>query len=219
MPTPGKNYEGQRGFPTPNSTPETSACRTFRVPASDEWLGLLMAAVESLTKDYNYYNWGALTPDETALAWNDILIEAWEHSFTDGCPSGIPTPYWDEDSDVDDEYPSDMQPWYGTVDDPEAPPDELTFFENAAIWTFTGFLAVATIEVGAAPAILFNTIAPRFVLATRRGDLGEIIRILVDGQEAARVDTSSYSPGDVIRTNILADPEIETHEILMVQVS
>jgi len=134
-------------------------------------------------------------------------------------PEEIPSPYWDEDGDVDDSYPADMQPWYGYVTDPELPPGELTFIENAAIWTFTGFLAVATIEIGAAPAILFSTIAPRFVLATRRGDLGEIIRILVDGEESARIDTSGYAPGEVIRTPILADPELSSHDIMIVQVS
>lgn len=218
MITPGKNFIGQKGFPTPNVTPETSACRTFRIPASDDWLGLLMGAVEVLSREYNYYQWGVVTPEEAANVWNDVIIQAWDDSFTDTCPSPIPTPFWDDSSDVDDQYPADIQPWYGTVDDPEAPPDEITFAENAAIWAFTGLLAVATIEVGAAPAILFNTIAPRFVLATRRGDLGEIIRILVDGQEAARVDTTPYSAGEVIRTPILADPDIETHSVLIVGV-
>jgi hypothetical protein len=91
--------------------------------------------------------------------------------------------------------------------------------ENALIWAFTGFLAVATLEVGAAPAILFRTIAPSFVLAVKRGDIGEVIRILVDGQEAARVDTSSASPGDVINIPVIADPTFDTHDIALVQVS
>lgn len=132
----------------------------------------------------------------------------------------VPSPYWDEDSDVDDAEPTDVQTWYGTVSDPEAPPVELDFVENAAVWAFTGFLALATWEIGAAPAILFHTIAPRFLLATKRGDFGEIIRILVDGEEAARVDTSGYAPGDVIRTPIVGNPAIETgHDIMIVQVS
>lgn len=131
-----------------------------------------------------------------------------------------PTPYWDEDTEVDDQAPADMQTWYGTVSDPEAPPDELDFVENLAIFAFTGFLAVATWEIGAAPAILFHTIAPRFVLAMRRGDAGEIIRILVDGQEAARVDTSSAAAGDVVRVPIVADPAVTTgHDIAVIQVS
>jgi len=222
MPTfPGKNWESQRGFPTPDSTPETSACRTFRVPASDEWLGALMGAAEELMNPYNWYNWGSLTPDEAADKWREIINQAYEDSFSDTCGSpGVPTPYWDNSEDVDDSLPADTQPWYGTVSDPEAPPAELDFVENAAIWAMTGFLAIATWEIGAAPAILFHTIAPRFVLATKRGDLGEIIRILVDGEEAARVDTSSAAPGDIIRTPILPDPAITTgHDIAIIQVS
>lgn len=132
----------------------------------------------------------------------------------------VPTPYWDEDTEVDDEMPTDMQTWYGTVSNPEAPPEELDFVENAAIFAMTGFLAVATWEVGFAPAILFHTIAPRFVLAMRRGDAGEIIRILVDGEEAARVDTTSAAVGDVVRVPIVADPAVMTgHDIAVIQVS
>ena len=82
------------------------------------------------------------------------------------------------------------------------------------------FLAVATWEIGAAPAILFHTIAPSFVLAIRRGDLGEVIRILVDGQDAAQVNTASASVGDVVRVPIVADPTVTTgHDIMIIQVS
>jgi len=221
MTTPGKNYPSSPAyFPTPDSLPETSACRTFRVPANDEWLGVLMACVMVLANEWNWYQWGTLTPDEASQAWQDIILRAYADSFTDTCLiGGVPTPYWDTDNDVDDNPVPEEQPWYGYVTNPELPADELTFIEQSAIWAFTGFLAVATIEVGAYPAVLFNTIAPRFVLATRRGDVGEIIRILVDGDEAARVDTSGYSAGDVIRTAIIANPELETHDIMIIQVS
>lgn len=158
--------------------------------------------------------------DEIILAQNraNNLLVALQTPVTP--PEDVPAPYWDDSDDVDDSLPADAQPWYGTVSDPEAPPAELDFVENAAIWALTGFLAVATWEVGFAPAILFHTIAPKFVLATKRGDLGEIIRILVDGEEAARVDTSSAAPGDIIRTPIVADPAITSgHDIAIIQVS
>jgi len=55
--------------------------------------------------------------------------------------------------------------------------------------------------------------------AVRRGDLGEIIRIIVDGEEAARVDTSPAAAGDVLRVEIVGDPDLDGHDIAIVQVS
>lgn len=188
------------------------------IPSSKEWLGIFNAALLATTYAYNYeqVNETDLTPEECAAYCYEKLLEY----FDSTCAGGVPTPFWDDDTDVDDESPADVQEWYGYVTDPEAPPEELTFVEDAAIWGFTGFLALATWEIGAAPAILFRTIAPRFALAMRRGDLGEVIRILVDGEEAARVDTSGYDAGEVIRVPIVGDPAIETgHDVMIVQVS
>lgn len=181
------------------------------------WLPFVLGAMSQLQLQST---WKTDNADDTLLAQNRAtdLIDQFN---TPTCPTDtIDAPFWDDSEDVDDELPITEQPWYGVVSDPEAPPAELDFVENALIWALTGFLAVATWEIGAAPAILFHTIAPRFVLASRRGDLGEIIRIIVDGEEVARVDTSSASPGDVIETPILTDPTIETgHDIMIVQVS
>jgi len=176
-----------------------------------------MGALEELCSENNWELFGDVTPEEAAAAYREIIDAALPGTLNE-CPSNsMPTPFWDEDQDVDDELPDDAQPWYGYVTNPTAPPEELDFVENAAIWTITGFLAIATWEIGAAPAILFNTIAPKFALAVKRGDFGEIIRIFLDGAEAARVDTSGYAPGDVIRVKLIGDPENETHEIIIVQ--
>lgn len=210
------------GYPTPVSIPEETTCLTLQVPANEAWWAVVTGLLTTMAMEFQWQQFeGGLDRDVAAARWQQMVEDALEIAATTNTCGVItvPTPFWDEDSDVDDEADPDIQPWYGSVSDPEAAPAELDFVENAAIWAFTGFLAVATIEIGAAPAILFNTIAPRFVLATKRGDLGEIIRILVDGEEAARVDTSSYSAGDVIRTPILADPELSTHEVMIVQVS
>lgn len=176
-----------------------------------------MGALYETTLEQNWKQYGTMTPAECA----DFMREIWEQAAPGQQACGIvPAPFWDDNEDVDDELPIDAQPWYGTVPNPEAAPDELDFVENAAIWAMTGFLAIATWEVGAAPAVLFHTIAPKFVLAMRRGDLGEIIRILVDGEEAARIDTTSAAPDTVIRVPIVADPTIETgHDIAIIQVS
>ena len=206
-------------FPTPVPPPEVGpdAGELLYVGYNPAWSEVVEGALMQLM---NPATWQG-EHNDIILAQNRANVLMWLLQEPVALPTtdDVPTPFWDQDTDVDDSAPVETQTWYGTVSDPELPPGELTFIENAAIWTFTGFLAVATIEIGAAPAILFNTIAPRFVLATRRGDLGEIIRILVDGEEAARVDTSGYAAGDVIRTPIIADPALSTHDVMIVQVT
>lgn len=209
---PGKNFEGQKGFPTPDSVPETTACRSFSVPANDDWLGVLMGAVEVLRNEWAWYQWGVLTPAEAADAWNDIIIKAWEDSLISACPTTtVPTPYWDEDSDVDDEMENDEQVWYGEVLDPSLPPNELTFIEKASVIVMTGILAVATAEAGFAPAIAFSTIAPKMILAIRNGDVGRIIRIFIDGEKTYQGEDS----GDDSITNVIVagDEDLTEHQI------
>lgn len=176
-------------------------------------LAAVGGALSLLGEEYNWEQFGTMTPAEAAQAMRDMQNRWYEESCA--AEPDVPTPYWDEDADVDDEEPADEQPWYGLVTDINNP--ELTFVENASIWVITGFLALATWEIGAAPAILFKTIAPRFALAMRRGDIGEIIRIYVDGSEAATVDTSSYAPGEVIEVDVMGDPANSLHDVLIVQ--
>ena len=210
------------GYPTPVSIPEATTCLTLEIPADEEWWGIVVGLLYSLMLEWNWQQLeGGLDRDVVAARWQTMLEDALDlAATTSSCGTGnIPTPYWDEDIDVDDEAPVATQTWYGTVADPEAVPAELDFVENAAIWAFTGFLAIATWEVGAAPAILFNTIAPSFVLAVRRGEFAEIIRILVDGQDAAQIDTSAMSEGEVFYQAVVGDPALSTHELMLVQVS
>lgn len=219
--------QGQNVYPFPDNYPESSFPQPIPAPDVDpdagffitvrygwQWQQVLLAAIDQLR---NPATWEG--DHDTVIAALNRATNLKAMLQVD-LGNKAPTPYWDEDTEVDDEMPDDVQPWYGTVSNPEAPPDELDFVENAAIFAFTGFLALATWEIGAAPAILFHTIAPKFVLAMRRGDAGEIIRILVDGEEAARVDTSGVSVGDVVRVPIIADPAITTgHDIAVIQVS
>lgn len=212
------------GFPTPVSIPTETTCLTLNIPASEGWWAVTIGLLYSLMLEWNWQQFdGGLDRDVIAARWQVMIEDALEVASTTnscGVVPAYPTPFWDEDTEVDDELPADTQPWYGSVSDPSLPPGELTFVENAAIWATTGFLAVATWEIGAAPAILFHTIAPKFVLAMRRGDVGEIIRIIVDGQDSASVDTASSAVGDVIRVPIVADPAVTTgHDIMLIQVS
>jgi len=211
----GKFAPGLTGFPTPNTPADILGYLLFYFD-DPVWAQYVLGACESLTYEYNWYEAGDLLPEEASEAFRLIVQQA-PYNLLEG--TSVPTPYWDEDSEVDDQESDDTQTWYGTVTDPEAPQYELDFVENAAIMALTGLLAVATWEIGAYPAILFHTIAPKFVIAMRRGDVGEVIRILIDGEEAARVDTSSHSVGDVIDVPIVADPELDGHDIAIVQVS
>jgi len=165
---------------------------------------------------YYHEDGSELTPTEMEQ------IEDWastaEHELmvpVSGGDTGVPTPFWDDATDLDDQETPEMQTWYGEVTDPGAAPDELTFVENAAIWIFTGFIAYSG-DIGA--AIVFHTVAPSFVLAWRAGDIGEIFRIVVDAADYGTVDTTGLS-GDVVQRSIYADPDLSEHDIMLIKVS
>jgi len=199
-------------FLTPPTLPESEQCRSLEVPADLYWLGIFNSALLELTNPYNFeqVNETDLTPEETAAACY-LIFEQWLQST---CAGGVdcPTPFWDEAQDVEDSAPAETQAWYGQVENPEAPADELTFVENATIWVFTGFVAYAA---GVGAAIFFHTIAEKWVLAWRRGDVGEIIRVIIDGAEYGTVDTSSASVGDIVEFPVLAGTG--GHDILIVK--
>lgn len=204
------NYQ-QTSFPQPVPAPdvEPDEGSLLIVGYNPFWTEVLMASVDQLLQ---YGTWAgdnaakmlAVNRAETLkmLLQKPISVE-----------EDLPTPYWDDATDVDDEAPAETQTWYGYVDDPEAPAGEMTFFEDAAIWAFTGFLALTGTP---AAAILFHTIAPSFVLAMRGDDFGEVIRVIVDGYDAATVDTAG-SDGAVIKVPIFASPDVSPHEVLIVR--
>jgi hypothetical protein len=212
---PGVDNAPDTSFPQPIPPPDVDPQTgdLFTVAFNPLWTPALLAACDQLI---NPATWQG-TDDERLLAMNRAILL--KNLIADGVEQEVGTPYWDDDEDVDSEAPIDEQTWYGTVSNPDAPPAELDFVENALVWTFTGLIALATPELAFAPAILFHTIAPKFLIATKRGDVGELIRILVDGSEAARVDTSGYAPGEIINTQIIADPSLDTHTLTIVQVS
>lgn len=210
-----KLFPEQKGFPTPNAPPEDSGCRSFILPSSEEYFAILMGALESLRYERNWYQNGDLTPAEAALAWSDLLEAAYDNAEA-GCGEtcDFPAPWWDIGSDADDEAPEDEQVWYGGVTDPEAAPAEMTFVQNLFVLTFSGFLVYAG-SVGA--AIAFHTVAPRFILAWERGDVGEIWRIIVNAAEQRVVDTSSSSPGDVVTQAVQPAASGSGYDVLLVR--
>ena len=205
-----------RAWLTPDSDDALAdlVCKRILVPDSPAFRESVSGALLELTHSWNWEQYGTMTPDEAALA----MLEIYNDYMLNGeCgTSEVPTPFWDSGDDLDDENTPALEQWYGYVDEPDGDPAELTFFENAAIWTITGLLAISG-NVGA--AILFNTTAPRFHLAIRAGDVGEIIRILFDDEEKARVNTGDYSPNEVIRVPIVGDPDIATHDLMIIKVS
>lgn len=206
-------------FLTPDEAPDDLLCRSFSLPNDPLWLGQFQGALWALTRPENWKQFGDVTPEDAAQAYTDIIDAALPGTLNECPSSSVPAPYWDDAEDSDDQLPDDDQPWYGYVTDPEAPPDELTFVESAAIWAFTGFIAFATLEVGAYPAVVFNTLAQRWVLAFKKEDLGEVIRVIVDAVEVDRVDTSEVAEGEIIRVRIVGDPDQEIHTIQLVQVA
>lgn len=206
MPGPGKNAPGLTGFPTPNTTPDILACRVFRVPDNDDWLGLLMGAVEALSHEYNYYLWGTVTPDEAASTWASIVEQAYTEALSGACPADTPSPYWDDAADADSEAPAAEQVWYGEIIGGD-------FHEKIEDWAIAGFIAAAGQP---AAAVYFLTVAPRFRLAWKTGDIGGIVRVFIDAEDYGTVDTSSDSEG-IITMDIIPTTEADNHSILLVK--
>jgi len=208
------------GFPTPVDIPLEVGTRAFCIPSSSAWFALVMGCLMLLADEENWQqNSGGITAAEAAEAAQEIIDSGYDGTCDTGGGGNIPTPFWDTATDVDDEFAPEDQIWYGEVDDPDLPPGELTFTENAAIWAFTGFVAFATLEVGAATAIFFHTLAKRWVMAFKRGSIGEVIRVLVDGVEYGRVDTSSASEGEIVEVRVMPPDDDEPHDIMLIQVS
>lgn len=211
----GKYAPGLRGFPTPNEAAGITAYLLFLFD-DPEYAQYILGACENLVYDYNWYEAGDLLPAEASEAFRLIVQQAPYNVL----PEEVPTPWWDTGEDVDDDEPRDMQGWYGTVTNPEAPADELDFVESAIIWFFTGLVALATFEVGGiAPAIVFHTTVEKFVILQKRGDVAETIRFVVDGQDAKFVNTAPYAPGEVISTPIMTPQTGGSHTLMVVQTS
>jgi len=201
MTHPGKN-PGQQGYPTPNDIPEELGYIVFKFPNSNEFAGLLLGALTPLAYAYNYYQWGDLTPEETSILLGEIITQAPYNIIVD---PEVPTPYWDDAEDSDDEDSDEDQDWYGEIDE-----ETLEFKDQIAIWAIAGFIAYSG-QIGA--AISFNTFAPRFVLAFKKHGLGGAIRVFIDGVNGGLLDTQGDT--GVLEATFVGNPENETHNILM----
>jgi len=186
------------------------------IPNSPEWIGIVSGALLPMVYK-NSWEQGelAISPEDASEASFLMLNEFW----ASGCLPDVPTPYWDDDTSVDDEATPEAQEWYGEVTDALAPADELTFVENVVIWLLTGFVAVAaapTLGGAAAAALFFRTTAVRFVLAFNRGDTDEIIRVVIDSADYGTVNTSDVAVGGIIELPINGLADLPNHDILII---
>jgi len=223
MPYSDNLYPGPFNFPVPSFrqgvTPpdvDPDEGETILVAYNPEWSPVLAAACNQLLQ---YYSWIG-DYDERVLAVNRatnlkiqlmIPVAVGERDY--------PTPYWDDETDVDDEMPAEEQDWYGMVTNPSAPADELTFVENAVIWIFTGFIALVlspALPAGVAAGLAFRTLATRFTLAFRRGDIIEQIRIVIDAKDYGTVNTGDVAEGDIIEVDVNGLEDLSAHDILLV---
>lgn len=203
---------------TPPTLPEDRYCRQILIPNSPEWVGIVSGALLPLIYKNSWeQSEEGITPEEASVAAYAMLKEYWDATCE---PTELPTPFWDEDTSADDEMPAEDQEWYGYVENPEAPADELTFVENAVIWIFQGFIALVlapALPVGVAAAITFRTLATRFTLAFNRGDIVEQFRVIIDAADYGEVDTSTVAAGEVIELTVDGLTEAEFHDIMIVR--
>jgi len=120
--------------------------------------------------------------------------------------SEVEPPYWDSVTDVEDEATPETQTWYGQY-------VSGTFTEVLENWTIAGFIALSG---NPAAAVAFLTIAPKFRLAFKTGDIGGIVRIFIDAEDMGTVDTFAGSDG-IVTFDVVADPDISPHEIILVK--
>lgn len=205
---PPENQVRESGYLTPDNASESAIWRSFHIPNDTAWLGLFMGVLASALPEEAWRKYGELTPEECAEIWQTIFF-SWESAPGET----VDTPFWDDAEDVDDELPADDQPWYGQVADAAVAPTELTFIENAFVWSFTGLIVASLGGIpGVAPALAFRTIASRFILSFRNGGTaGDVIRFFVDGVKVFEgVSTGDESITDV---TVIADPDMDDHQI------
>jgi hypothetical protein len=209
------------GFPQEVPPPDIDPTEpdTILVEYNVEWQPFLLAAVDQLTQ---YSAWQGDHDAKIAAVNRGQLLQWLLQVPVVVGERDYPAPYWDSDEDVDDEMPAETQEWYGMVTNPSAPADELTFVENAVIWIITGFIALVlapALPAGVAAGLAFRTLATRFTLAFRRGDIIEQIRIIIDAKDYTTVTTDEVGVGETFEVNIDGLDEADFHDILIVVTS
>lgn len=200
----------------PSVDPNDPDLEMILVEYNPAWTKVLMGACDQLTQ---FTSWVG-DEDEKILAVNRaILLKIQLQQPVEVGERDMPAPYWDEETDVDDEMPVESQIWYGKVTNPTAPAAELTFVEDATIWIISAFIALVlspALPAGVAAGLAFRTIAKRFTLAFRRGDIIEQIKIIIDAKEYGDVNTGDVAEGEIIEVDVNGIDEADFHDILLV---
>jgi len=200
----------------PAVDPDDPDLEMILVEYNPEWTAVLMAACDQLLQ---YSSWSGDHDNKILAVCRASNLKWLLQNPVDVGEKNFPAPYWDDETDVDDEMPADEQEWYGMVTNPSAPADELTFVENAVIWILSGFIAlvlVPALPAGVAAGLAFRTLATRFTLAFNRGDIREQFRVIIDAQDYGTVDTEGLSTGDIVELNIDGLAAADFHDILIV---
>lgn len=199
-------------YPTPTDIPLETTCVTIALPESPAFIGLWIGVLLILCDPDNFVQFdGGISSETTAEIFRDALLDALTLEEI-SCPYLVPSPYWDDATDNEEEEMSDVQTWYGAVTDWAAPIDELNFEQNIALWALTGFVAYAA---GIGSAIFFRTTAKKFVIAVEGADIPEIIRVIVDSAEY-NIDTTGKS-GQIVEQIVAADPDLEEHDVYVIK--
>jgi len=202
-----KEFGKHVGFPTPVDTPEDTTCLQLQIPNNAAWWAAYVGLLLALTDEENWQQYeGGMSVEDAAAEAQTIFNAAESLWLTNSCLSDVPAPYWDSAEDADDESPADVQAWYGEI-------VSGSFHENLENWAIAGFIAAAGQP---AAAVYFLTIAPRFRLAWKTGDVGGIVRIFIDAEDYGTVDTNADEPG-IVTMDIIPTTEADTHEILLVK--
>jgi len=167
------------------------------------WLGVVLGALDQLLLPSTWV--GDTDAIQQAQDRAALLKDMFGNPLECATPDA-PAPYWDDTEDVDDELPPDEEIWYGEIVSGD-------FVENLENWAIAGFIAAAG---NPAAALYFLTIAPRFRLAFKTGDIGGIIHVFIDAEDYGTVDTSAGSDG-ILTMDIIPTTEADTHEILLVK--
>lgn len=224
MPYSDNLYPGPFNFPVPSFhlgavTPpdvDPDEGETILVAYNPEWSPVLAAACNQLLQ---YNSWLGTYAERILAAERAANLKIQLMIPVEVGEEDYPAPYWDSDEDVDDEMPAEEQEWYGMVTNPTAPANELTFVENAVIWIITGFIALVlspALPAGVAAGLAFRTLATRFTLAFRRGDIIEQIRIIIDAKDYGTVNTGDVAVNEIIEIDVNGLDEADFHDILLV---
>ena len=189
---------------------------TILVAYNPEWSKVLASACNQLTQ---FSSWAGDHDEKLLMVNRAILLKILLQTPVTTPDDTVPAPYWDDETDVDDELPVDEQEWYGIVENKAAAADAMTFQQSAVIWLLTGFVALVaspSLPGAIAAAVAFRTLARRFVLAFNRGDIREQFRVIIDAQDYGKVDTDDMTEGDIVELTVDGLDPADYHDILIV---